>query len=120
MLDDFLPDELVRDILQHFPKGERASDGVFNIGYGGEHKRQVMPEDCDRFSRELFLFFNSRPVLQFLEGLTGIEGLEFVHLSGADVVRHKIVADIVAAYERNELASHTSEPPAVPGDSAVR
>jgi phosphate starvation-inducible protein PhoH and related proteins len=32
--------------------------------------------------------------------LTGIDGLEFVHLTGADVVRHKIVADIVAAYER--------------------
>jgi phosphate starvation-inducible protein PhoH and related proteins len=32
--------------------------------------------------------------------LSGIDGLEFVHLSGADVVRHKIVADIVAAYER--------------------
>ena len=32
--------------------------------------------------------------------LTGIEGLTFVHLTGADVVRHKIVADIVAAYER--------------------
>jgi phosphate starvation-inducible PhoH-like protein len=33
--------------------------------------------------------------------LTGIDGLAFVHLSGADVVRHRIVADIVAAYERN-------------------
>ncbi len=32
--------------------------------------------------------------------LTGIDGLEFVHLTGADVVRHRIVADIVAAYER--------------------
>ncbi len=32
--------------------------------------------------------------------LAGIDGLTFVHLSGADVVRHKIVADIVAAYER--------------------
>jgi phosphate starvation-inducible protein PhoH and related proteins len=32
--------------------------------------------------------------------LTGIEGLEFVHLTGSDVVRHRIVADIVAAYER--------------------
>jgi len=31
--------------------------------------------------------------------LTGIDQLAFVHLSGADVVRHKIVADIVAAYE---------------------
>ena len=32
--------------------------------------------------------------------LSGIEGLAFVHLDAGDVVRHKIVADIVAAYER--------------------
>ncbi len=32
--------------------------------------------------------------------LTGIEGLAFVHLGAGDVVRHRIVADIVAAYER--------------------
>ena len=31
--------------------------------------------------------------------LTGIDGLSFVHLGAADVVRHRIVADIVAAYE---------------------
>ena len=34
--------------------------------------------------------------------LAGIDGLAFVRLSGRDVVRHQIVADIVAAYERNE------------------
>jgi phosphate starvation-inducible protein PhoH and related proteins len=33
--------------------------------------------------------------------LDGIDGLEFVHLGASDVVRHRIVADIVAAYERN-------------------
>jgi phosphate starvation-inducible PhoH-like protein len=33
--------------------------------------------------------------------LTGIDGLAFVHLTVADVVRHQIVADIVAAYERD-------------------
>jgi phosphate starvation-inducible PhoH-like protein len=33
--------------------------------------------------------------------LTGIDGLAFVHLSSADVVRHRIVTDIVAAYERH-------------------
>jgi phosphate starvation-inducible PhoH-like protein len=32
------------------------------------------------------------------EILKGIEGLEFVHLGGRDVVRHKIVQDIVEAY----------------------
>ena len=34
--------------------------------------------------------------------LAGIDGLTFVRLSGADVVRHKIVADIVAAYEQQD------------------
>jgi len=37
--------------------------------------------------------------------LAGIDGLAFVHLSGADVVRHRIVADIVAAYERADSAN---------------
>jgi len=32
--------------------------------------------------------------------LTGVDGITFVHLSAKDVVRHRIVADIVAAYER--------------------
>ncbi|HQV56621.1 MAG TPA: PhoH family protein [Ilumatobacteraceae bacterium] len=41
--------------------------------------------------------------------LTGIDGLAFVHLGAGDVVRHKIVADIVAAYERaDERKSKTS------------
>jgi hypothetical protein len=48
---------------------------VFNIGYGGQHKRQLMPEDCDGFARGFFQFMNSRPMLEFLEGLTGIAGL---------------------------------------------
>ena len=34
--------------------------------------------------------------------LEGINDLGFVHLDGSDVVRHRIVADIVAAYERRD------------------
>jgi hypothetical protein len=75
VVDDFLPAELARQLRMNFPSGERDSDRVFNIGYGGEHKRQITPEDCNRFARDVFQFFNSRPVLQFLEGLTGIDGL---------------------------------------------
>lgn len=37
--------------------------------------------------------------------LTDIDGLTFVHLEYTDVVRHKIVADIVAAYETNSEKS---------------
>lgn len=36
--------------------------------------------------------------------LQGIDGLAFVHLGKGDVVRHPIVGDIVAAYERAEPA----------------
>ena len=39
--------------------------------------------------------------------LTGIEGLAFVHLGKSDVVRHRIVADIVAAYERSDESGGT-------------
>jgi phosphate starvation-inducible PhoH-like protein len=34
--------------------------------------------------------------------LAGIEGLAFVRLGTGDVVRHRIVADIVAAYGRQD------------------
>ncbi|MDG2428407.1 MAG: PhoH family protein [Acidimicrobiales bacterium] len=37
--------------------------------------------------------------------LTGIDGLSFVHLGARDVVRHRIVQDIVEAYEREAKAS---------------
>jgi phosphate starvation-inducible protein PhoH and related proteins len=40
--------------------------------------------------------------------LSGIDGLGFVHLTGTDVVRHRIVADIVAAYERTSKSDGTS------------
>ncbi|MSX93564.1 MAG: PhoH family protein, partial [Actinobacteria bacterium] len=42
--------------------------------------------------------------------LTGIDGLTFVHLKAADVVRHRIVADIVSAYERADEARLQKEP----------
>jgi phosphate starvation-inducible protein PhoH and related proteins len=40
--------------------------------------------------------------------LEGIDQLAFVRLSSADVVRHKIVADIVAAYERQSARGGTT------------
>jgi phosphate starvation-inducible protein PhoH and related proteins len=44
------------------------------------------------------------------EILAGIEGIEFIHLGARDVVRHKIVQDIVEAYRRfTEGAARASE-----------
>ena len=37
--------------------------------------------------------------------LTGIDGLAFVRLGARDVVRHRIVQDIVEAYDRTDSRS---------------
>jgi phosphate starvation-inducible PhoH-like protein len=47
--------------------------------------------------------------------LTGIDGLAFVRLTGSDVVRHKIVADIVAAYEQLDARAAAAAPAASAG-----
>ena len=44
-------------------------------------------------------------LLQVRDVLDGIEGLVFVELGSRDVVRHRIVQDIVDAYERHETLS---------------
>jgi hypothetical protein len=75
VLDDVLPLSLARRVLQNFPREDLPSDRHFNINYGGHLKRQVSPEDCNAFIRSVFHLFNSRPIIAFLEGLTGIEGL---------------------------------------------
>jgi len=41
--------------------------------------------------------------------LTGIEGVEFVYLDKADIVRHSLVQKIVMAYEAREQASGSGE-----------
>ena len=50
------------------------------------------------------------------EILRGIEGVEFTHLGARDVVRHRIVQDIVEAYRRYG----EEQTPAGPADSGDR
>lgn len=75
VLENFLPYDLVAGLVEHFPVETLKSDVVFDVGYAGHHKRQVLPADCDDFCRRAFDFFNSQPFLEFLEGLSAIEGL---------------------------------------------
>jgi len=42
--------------------------------------------------------------------LTGIKGIEFVYLTARDVVRHRLVQDIIRAYERFENRGKGKEP----------
>ena len=75
VLENFLPADVARLALDHFPRESLRSDRVFEIGYAGQHKRQILPADCDPEARALFHFFNSQPMLAFLEGITAIQGL---------------------------------------------
>lgn len=75
VIDGFLPTPVVEIARRGFPDGGLKSDRVFEMNYAGHHKRQIRPDECSVEARELFSFLNSRATLQFLEGLTGIEGL---------------------------------------------
>jgi hypothetical protein len=75
VLDNFLPETITRQALAHFPLRSLPSDKNFDSGYAGLYKRQILPNDCDAQARELFYFFNSQPFVEFLEGLTSIQGL---------------------------------------------
>lgn len=75
VIDNFLPEEMAEALLAHFPEEPKSHDKVYEKGYGGTHKRQILPYDCDAYVRDAFAFFNSAPMLKFLEGITNIRGL---------------------------------------------
>ena len=75
VLDNFLPKDMAEALLAHFPTEAQEHDKLYEKGYGGTHKRQILPYDCDAYVRAAFAFFNSAPMLQFLEGITRIQGL---------------------------------------------
>lgn len=75
VIDNFLPTEMAEQLLAHFPEDAKAHDKTYQKGYGGTHKRQILPYDCDAYMRDAFAFFNSAAMLQFLEGVTNIRGL---------------------------------------------
>jgi phosphate starvation-inducible PhoH-like protein len=47
-------------------------------------------------------------LIEALNILSGVSGIGFVQLSGADVVRHKLVKKIIEAYDRAEANEHNS------------
>jgi 2OG-Fe(II) oxygenase superfamily len=75
VIDNFLPLEVIDKIYTNFPLEKLDHDVFFEMGYAGLHKRQVAPADCNGFIREVFGFFNSSAITQFLESLTTIQSL---------------------------------------------
>lgn len=75
VIDHIFPTAFTQLLLDHFPQQAQAHDKVYEKGYGGTHKRQILPYDCDETLRAAFALFNSAPMLQFIEALTGYKGL---------------------------------------------
>jgi len=71
----------------------------------GEHSKMIVTGDVTQVDlpqpRESGL-------LRARRTLSGIEGVSFIHLSKADIVRHPVVAAIVKAYSREEESSRSA------------
>ncbi len=75
VIDDFLPSVLADLILENFPIAPLDGDIHFKGGVFEHNKRQILPYKCNEIVKSIFLFFNSAPFLEFIEGVTAIEGL---------------------------------------------
>ena len=75
VIDNFLPLPVIEEIHEAFPKRNRDDYEFIGDTLDGLYKIQVLPESCEQNLRRIFLFFNSQPMLQFLEGLTTINSL---------------------------------------------
>jgi Rps23 Pro-64 3,4-dihydroxylase Tpa1-like proline 4-hydroxylase len=75
--DQFLPSDILDEVLRQFPREHIEGIKRFDKGYvGGKGKVQYHPTFLSSdYTKDLFYFFNSEPFLEFLEGVTGISGL---------------------------------------------
>jgi Rps23 Pro-64 3,4-dihydroxylase Tpa1-like proline 4-hydroxylase len=74
VLDDFLDEAFAEAFLTSFPPKEAYS--VFRTNANAYLKRGYRPDDLGNNPCRQYLYqFNSAPLLQFLEALTGIRGL---------------------------------------------
>ena len=71
--DNFLPDAILDRVLQELSELPEA-EGTFNRPQE-KLKQSFLPERLPVYTKSLFYALNSRPVILFLEELTGIKGL---------------------------------------------
>jgi Rps23 Pro-64 3,4-dihydroxylase Tpa1-like proline 4-hydroxylase len=74
VLDDFLDPAFAESIVKHFPAKDAAS--VLRLNANAYLKRGYRPDDLGANPCRQYLYqFSTGPFLQFLEALTGIQGL---------------------------------------------
>lgn len=72
-IDDFMPPEILDRVIEELrtlPDAEAVFDRPQE-----RFKASYIPERLPPYTKQLFYALNSRPVIQFLEALTGIKGL---------------------------------------------
>jgi len=74
-LDDFLPPESLDAVLRDFPEPKRINWEHHNYGYAERKLAFSAPENLPPSIRAVLYFLNSKPMLDFLECVTGIDGL---------------------------------------------
>ncbi len=74
----------------------------------GENSRAVITGDITQIDLE-----NKKAsgLVQIQKILEGVKGIEFVYLSDKDVVRHRLVQEIIKAYEKYENQQNLASPP---------
>lgn len=75
VLDDFLPERSVEAVLRDFPEPKRINWEHHDYGYSERKLAFATAENLPASIRNVLYFLNSKPMLQFLECLTGIDGL---------------------------------------------
>ncbi|MEE9329735.1 MAG: 2OG-Fe(II) oxygenase [Parvularculaceae bacterium] len=74
VMDNFLPQNVLRYCLAHFPVEQGALGENFDRAQE-RFKASYQPDTMEAGTRSLFYAFNSLPFIRFLENLTGIKGL---------------------------------------------
>src|ERR1700733_5224249 len=72
--DDFLPQDVAESVLRDFPEPKQLKWSEFS----DQNQVKLAFDAAEKLPpsiREVLYFFNSRPMLEFLENLTGIRGL---------------------------------------------
>jgi len=74
----------------------------------GENSKAVITGDITQIDLE---DKRASGLVQIQKILDGVKGIEFVYLSEKDVVRHRLVQEIIKAYDRYENRTRTSSSP---------
>lgn len=74
VIDDFLPEDILDLCLRHFPAAPDPESETFARAQE-RYKTSFNPDYLPAPVRSFFYSLNSRPFVQFLENLTGIQGL---------------------------------------------